>query len=101
MANEKFRSPYSLYQIRLQSGTTVEPHSSVNFKPLMKITKQELIDIHQKLHGTIIGTLSYLTNSPIGFLSIIINKNIYLTLKTEMNAAWLFNHFFFSPPLLY
>ncbi|CAF1620560.1 unnamed protein product [Rotaria magnacalcarata] len=49
--NEVYRSPYSLYEIRLISTSTIDPYVNHTFNPIMKITKVELREISQKLHG--------------------------------------------------
>ncbi|CAM4842150.1 unnamed protein product, partial [Rotaria magnacalcarata] len=50
-ANEIYRSPYSLYEIRLISTSTIDPYVNHTFNPIMKIIKVELRQIPQKLHG--------------------------------------------------
>jgi hypothetical protein len=55
IANDKFRSPYSPYEIRLLSTSIIEPYKCTNFKPTMNITKQKIIQIPQSLHGSHVG----------------------------------------------
>ncbi|CAF4515510.1 unnamed protein product [Rotaria sp. Silwood2] len=55
-ANENYRTPYSIYEIRLTSVSLIEPYVNHNFKPNMRITKQQLIQIPQKIHGSSVGT---------------------------------------------
>ncbi|CAF2139242.1 unnamed protein product [Rotaria magnacalcarata] len=54
-ANEIYRSPYSLYEIRLISTSTIDPYVNHTFNPIMKIIKVELRQIPQKLHGVNVG----------------------------------------------
>ncbi|CAF3334255.1 unnamed protein product, partial [Rotaria sp. Silwood2] len=55
-ANENYRTPYSIYEIRLTSVSLIEPYVNHNFKPNMRITKQQLIQIPQKIHGSSVDT---------------------------------------------
>lgn len=57
MVQKKYRSTYSIYQIQLLSNTIIEPYNSSNFKPLLKINKEPLINILKKRHGSTIGTI--------------------------------------------
>ncbi|CAF4403940.1 unnamed protein product [Rotaria sp. Silwood2] len=54
--NENYRTPYSVYEIRLTSASLIEPYVNHNFKPNMRITKQQLFEIPQKIHGSSVDT---------------------------------------------
>lgn len=55
MANERFRTQYSPYELRLLSITRIESYTPTNFLPMMIINKKELHSINQTLHGSPVG----------------------------------------------
>jgi len=57
LAEEKYKSPYSLYQMNLISTTEIEPYRSTCFKPIMRINKQQIRNLTQALHGSYVGML--------------------------------------------
>ncbi|CAF1427877.1 unnamed protein product [Rotaria sordida] len=54
-ADERYRTSYSMYEIRLLPTSNIQPYQSAGFSPNIKITKTEIRYISQSLHGTNVG----------------------------------------------
>ncbi|CAF2680533.1 unnamed protein product [Rotaria sp. Silwood2] len=60
LADPKYRSPCSSYEIRLCPSTFIQSYECAAFDPLFKISKQELRNISELPHGVSVGKQHYL-----------------------------------------
>ncbi|CAF1284521.1 unnamed protein product [Adineta steineri] len=49
--NENFRTPYSMFEIRLTNNTNIQSYISSSFAPNIKITKTDILNISELLNG--------------------------------------------------
>ncbi|CAF4466104.1 unnamed protein product [Rotaria sp. Silwood2] len=57
-AHERYRTPYSMYEIRLVRNTVIEFYEYMGFNPRIKIMRKEIANGSQMMHGRLIGKLS-------------------------------------------
>ncbi|CAF2073335.1 unnamed protein product [Rotaria magnacalcarata] len=52
IASEKFRSPYSIYEIRLISSTKIKSYKCISFNPIMITKNQPIQNLFYIVHGS-------------------------------------------------
>lgn len=75
-----FQSKYSTLEILLLAGSKVERYNSINFKPPIQLTKENIIDASRMSHGVAIGYFLFFLFTYMLF----IHENTFLDIEGQI-----------------